>query len=306
MTGYGKAEASLTGGKLTVEIRTLNGKSADINIKTSLLPKDKELMVRQKLAERLHRGTIDFFLNFEANAAGSARRINADLAAEYFRQIAEIGEGLGVKTDSALYMNTILRFPDIMDTGRQDIITEDNWIDVESAIDEAIAKVNEYRAHEGIALYRDVTGRVQNILDLEDEVESFDPERIAAIRAKIGKAIEELSLKPDQSRFEEEMIYYLEKFDINESTLRYWETEFPQLKPRTQAGTKVRQYTEQDIEQVRLIYNLVKVRGFKLAAARKMLHENRDGAQKSSEVITRLMGIRKELQDLQKSLNALQ
>ena len=69
MTGYGKAEASLTGGKLTVEIRTLNGKSADINIKTSLLPKDKELMVRQKLAERLHRGTIDFFLNFEANAA---------------------------------------------------------------------------------------------------------------------------------------------------------------------------------------------------------------------------------------------
>ena len=95
-------------------------------------------------------------------------------------------------------------------------------------------------------------------------------------------------------------------FDINESTLRYWETEFPQLKPRTQAGTKVRQYTEQDIEQVRLIYNLVKVRGFKLAAARKMLHENRDGAQKSSEVITRLMGIRNELQDLQKSLNALQ
>ena len=88
MTGYGKAEASLTGGKLTVEIRTLNGKSADINIKTSLLPKDKELMVRQKLAERLHRGTIDFFLNFEANAAGSARKINVDLAAEYFRQIA--------------------------------------------------------------------------------------------------------------------------------------------------------------------------------------------------------------------------
>ena len=220
MTGYGKAEASLTGGKLTVEIRTLNGKSADINIKTSLLPKDKELMVRQKLAERLHRGTIDFFLNFEANAAGSARRINADLAAEYFRQIAEIGEGLGVKTDSSLYMNTILRFPDIMDSGRQDIITEDNWIDVESAIDEAIAKVNEYRAHEGIALYRDVTGRVQNILDLEDEVESFDPERIAAIRAKIGKAIEELSLKPDQSRFEEEMIYYLEKFDINEEKVR--------------------------------------------------------------------------------------
>ncbi|MGI6223567.1 MAG: MerR family transcriptional regulator [Prevotella sp.] len=95
-------------------------------------------------------------------------------------------------------------------------------------------------------------------------------------------------------------------FNINESTLRYWETEFPQLKPRTQAVTKIRQYTEQDIEQVRLIYNLVKVRGFKIAAARKMLRENREGAEKSSEVITRLMDVRNQLQDLQKSLNALQ
>ena len=96
-----------------------------------------------------------------------------------------------------------------------------------------------------------------------------------------------------------------QKFDINESTLRFWETEFPQLKPRTQAGTKVRQYTEQDIEQVRLIYNLVKVRGFKLAAARKMLQEDRGGAEKSSEVITRLMNIKKQLLELQKSLNSL-
>ena len=95
-------------------------------------------------------------------------------------------------------------------------------------------------------------------------------------------------------------------FDINESTLRCWETEFPQLKPRTQAGTKVRQYTEQDIEQVRLIYNLVKVRGFKLAAARKMLQEDRGGAEKSSEVITRLMNIKKQLLELQKSLNSLE
>lgn len=220
MTGYGKAEASLGNGKLTVEIRTLNGKTADVNIKTPLLPKDKELIIRQKLAEKLHRGTIDFYLTFEANAVGSARKINAELAREYFMQIAEIGRSLGVSTDSALYMNTILRFPDIIDTGRQDIITEENWGAVEEAIDTALALTEEYREREGAALYKDVTGRVQNILDLEEEVEKFDPERIAAIRAKIGKAIEELSLKPDQSRFEEEMIYYLEKFDINEEKVR--------------------------------------------------------------------------------------
>ena len=220
MTGYGKAEASLGNGKLTVEIRTLNGKTADVNIKTPLLPKDKELIIRQKLAEKLHRGTIDFYLTFEANAVGSARKINAELAREYFMQIAEIGRSLGISSDSALYMNTILRFPDIIDTGRQDIITEENWGAVEEAIDTALARTEEYREREGAALYKDVTGRVQNILDLEEEVEKFDPERIAAIRAKIGKAIEELSLKPDQSRVEEDMIYYLEKFDINEEKVR--------------------------------------------------------------------------------------
>jgi len=93
-------------------------------------------------------------------------------------------------------------------------------------------------------------------------------------------------------------------FDVNESLLRYWEREFPHLKPKT-SGNKVRQYTEKDIEQIRLIYNLVKVRGFKIAAARKMLNENRDGAEKSAEVIERLMALREELQQMKKQLDGL-
>lgn len=93
-------------------------------------------------------------------------------------------------------------------------------------------------------------------------------------------------------------------FDVNESLLRYWEREFPHLKPKT-SGNKVRQYTEKDIEQIRLIYNLVKVRGFKIAAARKMLNENRDGAEKSAEVIERLMTLRDELQQMKKQLDSL-
>lgn len=220
MTGYGKAEACLESGKITIEIRTLNGKTADVNIKSSLLPKDKELLVRQKLADRLHRGTIDFFVTYEANAVSSAKHINADMAESYFRQIAELGDRLGLKTDSALYLNSILRFPDVIDNTRQDIITEDNWASVEAAIEEAISNTCDYRSREGVALYKDVTGRVQNILNLENEVESFEGERIAAVRAKLDKAISDLQLKPDQSRFEEEMIYYLEKFDINEEKVR--------------------------------------------------------------------------------------
>lgn len=220
MTGYGKAEACLESGKITIEIRTLNGKTADVNIKSSLLPKDKELLVRQKLADRLHRGTIDFFVTFEANAVSSAKHINADMAESYFRQIVELGDRLGLKTDSALYLNSIIRFPDVIDNTRQDVITAENWAAVEAAIDEAISNTCDYRSREGVALYKDVTGRVQNILNLENEVESFESERIAAVRAKLEKAISDLQLKPDQSRFEEEMIYYLEKFDINEEKVR--------------------------------------------------------------------------------------
>lgn len=220
MTGYGKAEACLESGKITIEIRTLNGKTADVNIKSSLLPKDKELLVRQKLADRLHRGTIDFFVTFEANAVSSAKHINADLAESYFRQISELGDRLGLKTDSALYLNSIIRFPDVIDNTRQDVITAENWAAVEAAIDEAISNTCDYRSREGVALYKDVTGRVQNILNLENEVESFEGERIATVRAKLEKAISDLQLKPDQSRFEEEMIYYLEKFDINEEKVR--------------------------------------------------------------------------------------
>lgn len=220
MTGYGKAEACLESGKITIEIRTLNGKTADVNIKSPLLPKDKELLVRQKLADRLHRGTIDFFVTFEANAVSSAKHINADLAESYFRQISELGDRLGLKSDSALYLNSIIRFPDVIDNTRQDVITAENWAAVEAAIDEAISNTCDYRSREGVALYKDVTGRVQNILNLENEVESFEGERIAAVRAKLEKAISDLQLKPDQSRFEEEMIYYLEKFDINEEKVR--------------------------------------------------------------------------------------
>lgn len=220
MTGYGKAEALLESGKITIEIRTLNGKTADVSIKSSLLPKDKDLLVRQKLTDKLHRGTIDFFVTYEANAATTAKHINAEMAAEYYRQVSELGAKLGVATDAAEYLNTVLRFPDVIGNATTAIINEDNWPIVEKAIDEAIENTCNYRSREGVALYNDVTSRVQNIVNLENEVESFDGERITAVRAKIGKAIADLQLKPDQSRFEEEMVYYLEKLDINEEKVR--------------------------------------------------------------------------------------
>ena len=215
MTGYGKAEAILAAGKLTVEIRTLNSKSADIGIKSSLLPKDKDILVRQKIAERLVRGTIDVYLTLEASAAESAKTIDADMVRAYCDQVAGIRGEVSEEVFAA-----ILRFPDIISNKKEDVINEENWPEVEAAFDRALDAVDEYRDREGLALYKDVTGRVQNILELELEVESHEKERVDAVRERILKAAEELSVKLDKERFEQEMIFWLEKYDINEEKVR--------------------------------------------------------------------------------------
>ncbi|MBQ0144471.1 MAG: YicC family protein [Bacteroidales bacterium] len=223
MTGYGKAEANLEGGKLTIEIKTLNGKNSDANIKTSLFPKDKELLVRQKITESLTRGTIDLFLSWEPKAGDSAKTLNADLFREYFRQVTEASrtiEGYDGKESFQAILSSVLRFPDVIDSKKSDIITEENWPLVQSALEEALAAVNEYRSREGEALYRDVTSRVANILSLEDQVEGFEQERIDAVRERILKNLEDLKQKVDASRFEQEMIFYPEKLDINEEKVR--------------------------------------------------------------------------------------
>ena len=224
MTGYGKAEAILETGKITVEVRSLNGKTADISLKTSMLPKDKEMTVRQKIAAALTRGNIDFFITFEANAADSAKKINIDLAMEYFQQIQELGKKIGT---SSLQINnpndliaTILRMPEVMDAKKQDVITEDNWTVVEACIDQALANINAFRAQEGEVLYKDVTSKVENILEYSRQVEQFEQERVEAIREKILNRFAELKADPDPSRLEQEMIYYIEKLDLNEERVR--------------------------------------------------------------------------------------
>lgn len=229
MTGYGKAEAILPNGKLRVEFRSVNSKSADISIKSSMLPKDKEIGIRKKIADTLQRGTIDMFLTWEPNAAESAKKINTELALDYYRQMLELKKLLKYENPGMLsqgrdesldVLGTLLKMPDVMDSSKQDIITDETWPLVSAAIDQALAAIDAYRADEGVSLYKDVTGRVQTILDLYKEVESYEPERVAAVRERILKAADELSIKLDKERFEQEMIYYLEKLDINEEKVR--------------------------------------------------------------------------------------
>ncbi len=224
MTGYGKAEALLETGKITVEVRSLNGKTADISIKTSMLPKDKEMAVRQKIAAELTRGNIDFFITFEPNAADSAKKINMDLAIEYYQQVSELGEKIGAvnlwsKNPNDL-LALLLRMPEVMDAKKQDVITDENWPVVEACIDEALRNINAFREQEGEVLYKDVTEKVENILAYSKQVEQYESERTEAIREKILSRFAEIKAEPDQSRLEQEMIFYIEKLDINEEKVR--------------------------------------------------------------------------------------
>ena len=224
MTGYGKAEVLLEAGKVTVEIRSLNGKTADISLKTSLLPKDKEIAVRKKIADELQRGNIDMFMTFEPNAAENAKKINMELAMQYYQQIEELAKKIGT---SSLQINnpndliaTILRMPEVMDAKKQDVITDENWPLVEGCINEAIAAINAFRTQEGEVLHKDVTGNVAKIMEYSQQVETFEKERVEAIREKILTRFAELKAEPDQSRLEQEMIFYIEKLDINEEKVR--------------------------------------------------------------------------------------
>jgi uncharacterized protein (TIGR00255 family) len=232
MTGYGKAEAILETGKITVEVRSLNGKTADISIKTSMLPKDKEMAVRQKIASELTRGNIDFFVTFEPNAADSAKKINMALAMEYYQQIRQLGGMIKESSKSIIgtenlwtqgpndLLAMILRMPEVMDAKKQDVITEDNWPVVEACIDEALKNINAFRSREGEVLYKDVTEKVENIMAYSKQIEQFEQERTDAIREKILSRFAELKAEPDQSRLEQEMIFYIEKLDINEEKVR--------------------------------------------------------------------------------------
>ena len=228
MTGYGKAVAEVSGGRLTVEIRSLNSKTADISIKSSLLPRDRDIEVRKMLADELVRGTIDVFLTFEPSAESSPHAINADVFHAYWKSAVKALDAETILTKTFLkdpgvgsvLATAILRMPDVVEVKKADIISSEDWPVVARAFSDAVAQLNEYRIREGAALYRDVTSRVQQILDLYAGVEALEGERITAVREKLQKNLEELSARPDPARVEQELIFYLEKYDINEEKVR--------------------------------------------------------------------------------------
>jgi len=220
MTGFGKSIAEIPQKKISIEIKSLNSKSFDLNLRLPWLYKEKESEIRNILSQKLDRGKIDLAINFDAFDAEIIPVINKNVVKNYFFQMKEISSELGINSDEQL-LSIIMRLPDALKTEKPEL-AEDEWIVVKEKISEAVEQLDEYRAEEGKSLEADLIRCIGKILGFLTEVEKFEGERTKRIREKIHASLVENVGKEnvDMNRFEQEIIYYLEKLDINEEKVR--------------------------------------------------------------------------------------
>jgi len=214
MTGYGKALVELPQKKVTVEIKTLNSKSLDLNVRVPMFYREKELEIRGKLSRQLVRGKIDFSIFIESTGSEVMTSINKDVVNNYIDQLRAIA----VTTPESL-LEIAMRLPDTLKTEREQL-DESHWVEINKTIDEAIEKVIQFRSDEGKVLWQDFTDRIKAIQQLSDEVIGLDKERIQQMRNRLEKSISDLKQTVDENRFEQELMYYLEKLDITEEKVR--------------------------------------------------------------------------------------
>ena len=215
MTGYGKATAECSDKKITIEIRSLNSKSLDLNTRIPYMYKEKELEIRKILSEKLQRGKNDFFIQTESNADSKSQTVNAEIIKAYIEEFKEITPS----ASDAELLSIIMRLPDVMAFTTQEI-DEQDWEIIKKLICEAIDSLNQYRLAEGVVLENDFIQRIQKIDELLEEIDPFEKERIETLKERFIKNLDELKVDYDQNRFEQEMIYYMEKLDITEEKVR--------------------------------------------------------------------------------------
>lgn len=214
MTGYGKSVVQLPNKKLTIEIKSLNSKNLDLNARMPLIYRERELDIRKLLANQLLRGKIDFSIYLETTGEATSSKVNQNMVQAYMNQLKEV-----VDASELELIQMAIRMPDAVTTDREDI-DEEEWAVIVEAVKDTIKKIQEFRKQEGSALEEDFESRSQAIAGLLEKVDEIDPERLEAIRQKIRKGIEDLKENIDENRFEQELIYYIEKYDITEEKVR--------------------------------------------------------------------------------------
>ena len=214
MTGYGKSVLQLPTKKISIELKSLNSKNLDVNARMPSMYRAKELDIRKLLAKHLVRGKVDFSLFVEITGEDSSSKINTTVVKEYMKQLKDVVDG-----DSIELLKMAVRLPDAVTTERDDI-DEEEWLKIAEGINEAISKIVNYREDEGAILKQDFTDRIATLKELLDQVIAMDPERIGGVRARLEKGIADIKEKVDENRFEQELVYYIEKFDITEEKVR--------------------------------------------------------------------------------------
>jgi len=217
MTGYGKAVLQLPSKKVTIEIKSLNSKNLDLNVRIPSYYKEKELAVRKKLAKTLVRGKVDFSIFVEMTADETSTTINHGVVKEYMQQLRNVVQ-TGNSSDVEL-LKMAVKMPDALKTEREEL-DESEWAEIKKAIDIATKEILQYRTDEAASLEIDFRQRVANIKTYLEEVKALDGDRIENIKTRLQKAIDDLKVETDENRFEQELIYYLEKLDINEEKVR--------------------------------------------------------------------------------------
>lgn len=220
MTGYGKAVVAYKEKKINVEVKSLNSKSLDLSARIAPLYREKEMEIRRLLAQKLERGKIDFSLWVEKETATDATPINATLVENYYNQIKAISKSTGIPEPEDWYA-ILLRLPDVTAKTEVEVLDEEEWIVVQQAINEAIDKLTDFRKQEGAALQKKFTEKIDNISNLLKSIEPFEKSRVPKIREKIIDGLKQISeIDYDKNRLEQELIYYIEKLDINEEKQR--------------------------------------------------------------------------------------
>ena len=218
MTGYGKAELNLKNANFTIEVRSLNSKQIDANVKMSSIYRDKEIGLRKLLSEKLQRGKIELSIWRESSDSSAKYTLNTELIKEYFSQIQEVTSSLSI--NSSDIMPSLLKMPEVLVKGEEK--AEDNeWEEIAKGIDIAIGNILQFRLDEGEKLETDITARINKLSTLLVDISPFAKGRIEKVKKSLADKLAEIDTKNiDENRFEQELIYYLEKQDITEEQVR--------------------------------------------------------------------------------------
>ncbi len=215
MTGFGKASLQMPNKKITVEVKSLNSKGLDLNVRMPSALREMELGLRNQIAQKLERGKIDFSLFVEVTGEETSSKINVPIVKAYISQMKDvIPDG-----DDTEFMKMAVRMPDALKTEREEI-DENDWNVMQGVITQALDNIHNFRVAEGVSLEKEFLVRISNILSLMNETVALDSERLETVKTRLHASIEELKVNVDENRFEQELIFYLEKMDITEEKVR--------------------------------------------------------------------------------------